>query len=147
MMTSITNSTTWSANRGLPRRCYHLPMLTHAAYSFRSLHRALLMVKKIPTPETVIGGLLGGHPQLWGPLASPLILGAGGDHTIREISTFLLLPPLSLGHFLPVSSPFSSKQAPFNAAGRSGERCKRPPAESEAVRQPKSNLMHPDFKI
>ena len=28
-----------------------------------------------------------------------------GDHTIREISTFLLFRPLSLGHFLPVSSP------------------------------------------
>jgi len=60
-----------------------------------------------------------------GALASPLILGAGDDHTIREISTLLLFPPLSLGHFLPVSSPFSSKQAPLNKAGRSGERCKR----------------------
>ena len=68
MMTSITISTTsWSANRGLPRRCYHLPILTHAAYSFRSLHRALLMVKKIPTPETVSGRILGGHPPTLGP--------------------------------------------------------------------------------
>ena len=40
-----------------------------------------------------------------GALALPLILAAGGDHTIREISTLLLFPPLSLGHFLPVSSP------------------------------------------
>jgi len=33
--------------------------------------------KKFRPPETGSGRFLGGHPQLWGPLAPPLILGAG----------------------------------------------------------------------
>jgi len=65
------------------------------------------MAKKIPTPETGSGRFLGGHPQLWGPLAPPLILAEGGDHTIREISTY---PATNSGGRLGVMLQNNAKQ-------------------------------------
>ena len=65
MVTKRTISTSWvlTAKNRVNAAVYGKRELNHDA-----VHRALLIVKKIPTPETGNGRFfLGGHTQLWGP--------------------------------------------------------------------------------
>ena len=101
-------------------------LLTHAAYSFRSLHRALLMVKKNSDPGNRKWETFGWSPPTLGPPSfAPNSGGGWWWYHSGDLHHSLIPSPF----FTPFSSrlfPFSSKQAPLNAAGRSGERCKRP---------------------
>ena len=62
-------------------------LLTHAAYSFRSLHRALLMVNKNSDPGNRKWETFGWLPPTLGPPSLAPNSGTTSDHTIPEIST------------------------------------------------------------